>query len=317
MAAVKTNEEKISEAALKISKSHIQIEGWLLKKSRVLKKWRKRWIVLAGNTIYTYKNQKEYSSEPTETIDISSILTIKKHEDNNKNNKNNNNTNHQYSFELELETKLIFVFAADSITYRDQWIKELNKLINLNRECLITKDSLGKNGKILSFGCKHFRRNCSYLCSCCNKWYFCSYCHDSIESGFINGGHELERKSIIAIKCCYCGKEQKPSNQCIKCNKNMANYYCQTCKFWDNDPNHQLFHCNKCGVCRSGKKSDYIHCDKCGVCLDKVESLFVYLSLHSLYTYDYIYIYRPFINRINAWNNQRNVIVQYVVIICI
>lgn len=271
MAAVKQSEQKVSEAAIEINKSHIQIEGWLLKKSRVLKKWRKRWIVLAGNTMYSYKNQKEYTSEPTETIDISSILTIKKHGDDN--NKNNNNKN-QYSFEIELETKLIFVFAADSMTYCDEWIKELNKLINLNRECLITKDSLGKNGKILSFGCKHFRRNCSYLCSCCNKYYFCSYCHDAIESGFINGGHELERKCIIAIKCCYCGKEQKPSNQCIKCNKKMAHYYCAKCKFWDNDPNHQLFHCNKCGVCRSGKQSDYIHCDKCGVCLDKVEYIY-------------------------------------------
>ena len=92
---------------------------------------------------------------------------------------------------------------------------------------------------------------------------------------FINGGHELERKNIIAIKCCFCGKEQKPKNKCIKCNKIMANYYCQACKFWDNEHNHNLFHCNKCGVCRSGNKTDYIHCDKCAVCLDKVKYIYI------------------------------------------
>eukprot|EP00483_Globobulimina_turgida_P011726 UN11748 len=131
---------------------------------------------------------------------------------------------------------------------------------------VITKQS--KKGPILSFGCQHFRRNCSYLCSCCDKWYFCSYCHDDIESGFFNSGHTLQRKNIIAMKCCNCGKEQKANKKCIKCNIWMGYYFCNVCKFWDNDCNHLLFHCNKCGVCRAGNSIDYKHCDKCGVCLE-------------------------------------------------
>ena len=246
-------EIKLSEAASEINKYHIQIEGWLYKKSRVLKKWRKRWMVLAGDVVYSYKTQKNYSEDPTEQIDIKNILKIEKHEA---------CTSNQYSFDIELEKKLIFTLAADSLTYRDLWLSELNKLIHLNRSMMITKSS-GPNSKILSFGCKHFRRNCSYLCSCCSRWYFCSYCHDSEMSGFINGGHELERKCIVAMKCMNCGKEQPPSVQCIRCNIAMSTYFCAVCKFWDNDGSHQLFHCDKCGVCRAGKREDYIHCDKC------------------------------------------------------
>eukprot|EP01083_Nonionella_stella_P207311 753252_1 len=214
---------------------HIQIEGWLFKKSRVLKKWRKRWMVIAGNTIYSYKNERKYNEEPTEKIHIRNILSIQKH---------SNKKSH--TFDIELDKKLIFTLSADTNTYRDIWINEINKLINLNSSMIITKQSI--NGRILSFGCKHFRRNCSYLCSCCNKWYFCSYCHDEIESTIIDG-HHLQRGNIIAIKCCNCGKEQKPNISCIKCNILMGYYYCEICRFWDNDTNHLLFHCDKCGVC--------------------------------------------------------------------
>ena len=108
---------------------------------------------------------------------------------------------------------------------------------------------------------------------CCSKWYFCSYCHDAVESGFINGGHEVERRNITKMKCCHCGHEQPPNGICTnpKCNKQIAAYFCVHCKFWDNDPTHSLFHCAKCGVCRSGDRNQYKHCDQCGVCLDKVE----------------------------------------------
>eukprot|EP01083_Nonionella_stella_P048823 130323_1 len=249
------SENKLNAPSADIDK-HIQIEGWLNKKSRVLKKWRKRWVVLAGNTIYSYKNERRYDEDPTESIDINHIISIKKQE----------KSNH-HSFDIELSKKLTFTLAADSATYRDLWLVELNKLIDLNSAMLITKES--EDGKILSFGCEHFRRNCSYLCSCCNKWYFCSYCHDATESGFINGGHSLERKNIVAMKCCACGKEQPPNQLCIKCKMEMARYFCLDCKFWDNDVKHSLYHCKGCGVCRSGDKRNYVHCEKCGVCLNK------------------------------------------------
>uniref|UniRef100_A0A7S0TGV3 PH domain-containing protein n=1 Tax=Elphidium margaritaceum TaxID=933848 RepID=A0A7S0TGV3_9EUKA len=265
---------KMSAAGIAISQLHIQIEGWLLKKSRVLKKWRKRWIVLAGNKLYSYKHEKEYHAEPTEVIDVSNILYVR-HEvaaaaaaADSKSPDSHPLPTKYCEFEVTLQGKLKFMFGAESNTLRDAWMAELNKLLQLNRAMVIIKEG-GKHGRILSFGCKHFRRNCSYLCSCCNKWYHCSYCHDEVEAGFIASGHELERSNIAAMKCCRCGKEQALSNECCKCALKTANYYCAVCKFWDNDPSHTLYHCAKCGVCRSGHRRDYIHCDKCGVCLDK------------------------------------------------
>eukprot|EP00484_Ammonia_sp_Unknown_P029610 CAMPEP_0197040644 /NCGR_PEP_ID=MMETSP1384-20130603/17311_1 /TAXON_ID=29189 /ORGANISM="Ammonia sp." /LENGTH=205 /DNA_ID=CAMNT_0042471443 /DNA_START=62 /DNA_END=676 /DNA_ORIENTATION=+ len=164
------NELKTSEAGKEISRHHIQLEGWLHKKSRVLKKWRKRWIVLAGNTLYSYKNEREYDAEPTETISISNVLSATKHESTSSGSPQTAHAHgQQYAFEVALDGKgkLVFTFAAETSTLRDMWISELLKLMNLNRSMLIIQDS---HGSIVSFGCKHFRRNCSYLCSCCEKW---------------------------------------------------------------------------------------------------------------------------------------------------
>eukprot|EP01083_Nonionella_stella_P212886 768287_1 len=99
----KTKSSPTDSISNKHHNSHIQIEGWLLKKSRVLKKWRRRWIVLSGNNLYSYKNEKGYSSDPTETININDIISIKA---------SDNNKNSQYSFDIELDKKLTFTLAA-------------------------------------------------------------------------------------------------------------------------------------------------------------------------------------------------------------
>ena len=51
-------------------------EGWLSKESRYMKKWRKRWVVLTSQNLYTFENEKLYSN-PTETLDITKIKTVK------------------------------------------------------------------------------------------------------------------------------------------------------------------------------------------------------------------------------------------------
>ena len=41
-----------------------------------MKKWRKRWVVLTSQNLYTFENEKLYSN-PTETLDITKIKTVK------------------------------------------------------------------------------------------------------------------------------------------------------------------------------------------------------------------------------------------------
>ena len=51
-------------------------EGFLKKESRIRKGWRDRWVVLTTSYIYTFENQGLYKN-PTETIDVKKIKTVK------------------------------------------------------------------------------------------------------------------------------------------------------------------------------------------------------------------------------------------------
>ena len=50
-------------------------EGWLFKRSRFLKDWRKRWVVLTTNYIYTF-TANNYD-EVTDTIDLKNVSNYK------------------------------------------------------------------------------------------------------------------------------------------------------------------------------------------------------------------------------------------------
>jgi hypothetical protein len=51
-------------------------EGFLKKESRYRKVWKDRWVVLTTSYIYTFENQYSYKN-PTETIDVKKIKTVK------------------------------------------------------------------------------------------------------------------------------------------------------------------------------------------------------------------------------------------------
>ena len=51
-------------------------EGFLKKESRIRKVWRERWVVLTSSYIYTFENKDIYRN-PTETIDVKKIKTVK------------------------------------------------------------------------------------------------------------------------------------------------------------------------------------------------------------------------------------------------
>ncbi len=51
-------------------------EGLLKKESRYRKVWRERWVVLTTKNIFTFEKPKIYEN-PTETIDVHNIKTVK------------------------------------------------------------------------------------------------------------------------------------------------------------------------------------------------------------------------------------------------
>ena len=51
-------------------------EGSLKKESRYRKVWRERWVVLTSSFIYTFESKGIYKN-PTESIDVKKIKTVK------------------------------------------------------------------------------------------------------------------------------------------------------------------------------------------------------------------------------------------------
>ncbi|XVF53889.1 hypothetical protein PTKIN_Ptkin05aG0135900 [Pterospermum kingtungense] len=115
-----------------------------------------------------------------------------------------------------------------------------------------------------TFGCEHYKRNCKLRAACCGKLFTCRFCHDKVSD------HSMDRKATIEMMCMGCLKIQPVGPTCItpSCNGlSMAKYYCNICKFFDDERN--VYHCPFCNLCRVGKGLgiDYFHCMTCNCCL--------------------------------------------------
>lgn len=105
-------------------------------------------------------------------------------------------------------------------------------------------------------GCSHYKRNVKLQCFDCKKWYTCRFCHDEVET------HHLNRPKTENMLCMLCSHAQPAAQYCQRCGETAAQYYCATCKLWDNDASKSIYHCNDCGICRIGKGigKDFFHC---------------------------------------------------------
>jgi RING finger/CHY zinc finger protein 1 len=108
--------------------------------------------------------------------------------------------------------------------------------------------------------CTHYKNNIQVFATCCNKYYDCHLCHNE------NNDHDMLRREIYKVKCMNCNCENPPINNCIDCNKQFAQNYCNICNIWHNEMSN-VFHCYYCGVCRKGNKKDFFHCHSCDLCL--------------------------------------------------
>ncbi|CAN6676954.1 unnamed protein product [Malus baccata var. baccata] len=106
----------------------------------------------------------------------------------------------------------------------------------------------------MGYGCKHYRRRCQIRAPCCNEIHPCRHCHNEATSMLSNpfDRHELVRYEVAKV--------------CTNCGVSMGEYFCDICKFYDDDTTKEQFHCNDCGICRIGGRDKFFHCKKCGSC---------------------------------------------------
>lgn len=106
--------------------------------------------------------------------------------------------------------------------------------------------------------CSHSDSNCQLYCYNCEKYYCCRKCHED-DKQIVD--HLLIGKNCNKIKCNLCQTEQKPSNKCIKCSVDFAEYICLKCLYFGKK---RYYHCNRCGVCYFNP----IHeCQNSSICL--------------------------------------------------
>ncbi|GAB4829688.1 E3 ubiquitin-protein ligase miel1 [Ancistrocladus abbreviatus] len=109
----------------------------------------------------------------------------------------------------------------------------------------------------LKYGCEHYRRRCKIRASCCDRIFICRHCHNETMSLLSDPKerHELVRREVNQV-----------AKVCSSCGVNMGEYFCEVCKFYDDETEKKQFHCDECGICRVGGRENFFHCPKCGSC---------------------------------------------------
>ncbi|KAI8078388.1 zinc-ribbon-domain-containing protein [Thamnidium elegans] len=174
--------------------------------------------------------------------------------------------------EAELRKKIKTIQQSIDLNPREK-AKQIQYLMSHGTTLPQTTNSAGKdpidNGHSLSFnneeenilGCKHYQRKCKLQANCCQKIVTCRFCHDDAED------HTTVRNETKNMLCMLCLTLQPAAKSCQECNEELARYYCDKCKLWDDDPNKSIYHCEDCGICRKGLDEDFFHCKKCNICL--------------------------------------------------
>lgn len=181
----------------------------------------------------------------------------------------------------ELESEIRKVYGDSTLDPRrksylvqnlltSRWIASQQKLLQeTSGETSNVEDKTGCSASFRDpekqvFGCEHYKRNCKLRAACCGKLFACRFCHDKVSD------HSMERKATTEMMCMRCLKIQAVGPRCTtpSCDGfSMAKYYCNICKFFDDERN--VYHCPFCNLCRVGKGLgiDYFHCMTCNCCL--------------------------------------------------
>jgi RING finger/CHY zinc finger protein 1 len=146
------------------------------------------------------------------------------------------------------------IYPTSNINYR-QAIH--NMIYDYGLSDHISVDDLFKKKRL----CKNYTSNCEILAPCCDKYYCCCKCHDSIEN------HTIVRNEVTKIMCTMCKTKQDVSNICVNCNITFGDYVCLICMVFDTS-GKIITHCEKCNICWVMRDEDtLIHCDRCKCCM--------------------------------------------------
>ncbi|KAK7341909.1 hypothetical protein VNO80_24850 [Phaseolus coccineus] len=105
------------------------------------------------------------------------------------------------------------------------------------------------------------------------RFFYCRHCHNEAkksEEVDVVDRHDVPRHEIKKVVCSLCDTEQDVQQHCINCGVCMGKYFCDICKFFDDDTSKNQYHCDECGICRTGGKDNFFHCKRCGCCYSKV-----------------------------------------------
>ncbi|KAL6500380.1 hypothetical protein OROHE_025746 [Orobanche hederae] len=112
----------------------------------------------------------------------------------------------------------------------------------------ISREDFGK----MLYGCEHYRRRCKIRAPCCDKIFTCRHCHNEATNALSNPKerHEIVRQDVKQVVCAVCATEQQVASTCSNCGVKFGEYFCDICKFYDDDQvggRENFFHCQKCG----------------------------------------------------------------------
>lgn len=92
-------------------------EGWIEKRSKYVKEWRSRWMVLTPRFLCTFKKQQDYRSSPTEKINLRLCATVKSAED---------DVGRAHSFRVDTSARSYF-FTSKDMTEKEAWIGAIGR----------------------------------------------------------------------------------------------------------------------------------------------------------------------------------------------
>ncbi len=111
---------------------------------------------------------------------------------------------------------------------------------------------------------------CAAACSSCGEVFWCRHCHNEVKQereADAKKAHQLDRTAVQEVVCACCRLRQPVAASCRECSVTFGEYFCEPCRFYDNDLSKGQFHCEGCGICRVGFRENYFHCNTCVACL--------------------------------------------------
>ena len=100
----------------------IRKQGWIYKESAMLRQYRKRWLVLTPERLYTFKKERVYDA-PTEEVDLRQCGTVKSADD---------MTNRPFSFTVQVPDRNFFLVAMSDAD-RNEWVAAIGRATTESR----------------------------------------------------------------------------------------------------------------------------------------------------------------------------------------